>query len=182
MLRVTGRYADAWLPFVISRPIDYARALETVRAAASDAGREPMSITPAVQRAVVTGRNREDVDEALDSVILKSSALAAPADAWARHGAQHPLGADFSGVHDLVPQTIDRQAALSYTAKVPASLMREIIFSGTPNEVLDQVAEWRDHGLRHLNVINGSPLNPRLRKGLAANLPYLRILRGLKKL
>jgi phthiodiolone/phenolphthiodiolone dimycocerosates ketoreductase len=182
MLRTTGRYADAWVPFVLSRPTDYARALETVRAAASNAGRDPMSILPAVQRALVTGRNREDVDEALDSVIMKASALAAPAEAWARHGVQHPMGADFSGVHDLIPQTIDEQTALAYTAKVPASLMKEICFHGTPNDVIDQVAEWRDHGLRYLNVINGSPLNPSLRKSLAAGVPYLKVLRGLKKL
>ena len=85
-------------------------------------------------------------------------------------------------MHDLVPQTIEKQAALAYTGKVPASLMKEITFNGTPDEVIDQVAEWRDHGLRYLNVINGSPLNPRLRKSLAANAPYLKILRRLKKL
>src|SRR5271167_2265124 len=27
MLRITGRYADAWVPFVVSRPTDYARGL-----------------------------------------------------------------------------------------------------------------------------------------------------------
>ena len=182
MLRTTGRYADAWVPFVLSRPTDYARALEAIRAAASDAGRDPMLITPAVNRAVVTGRNRDDVDEALDSDIVKSSALAAPADVWARHGVQHPLGADFSGVQDLVPQTMDKQTALSYTAKVPASLMKELTFNGTPHEVIDQVAEWRDHGLEYLLIINASPLNPSLRKSLAAGAPYLKILRGLKKL
>lgn len=182
MLRATGRYADAWVPFVLSRPTDYARALEAVRAAASDAGRDPMSIIPAVNRAVVTGRKRDDVDEALDSVIMKSSALSAPSDAWARHGVEHPLGGDFSGVQDLLPQTIDKQTALSYTATVPASLMKELTFNGTPDEVIDQVAEWRDHGLRYLMIINGSPLNPRLRKSLAANAPYMKILRRLKKL
>jgi len=182
MLRTAGRYGDAWVPFVVLRPADYARALRTVRDAASDAGRDPMSIIPAAVRTVVTGRNRDDVDEALDSVIMKASALAAPAEAWARHGVQHPLGADFSGVHDLVPQTIEKQTALSYAAKVPASLMREITISGTYNDVIDQVAEWRDHGLRYVVVINGSILNPSLRKGMAATLPYLKILRGLKKL
>ena len=182
MLRASGRYADAWVPFVLSRPSDYARALEVVRAAASDAGRDPMSILPAVQRAVVTGRNRDDVDKALDSVFMKASALAAPAEAWARHGVQHPLGADFSGVHDLIPQTIDEQTALAYTAKVPAALMKEICFHGTAGEVIDQVAEWRDHGLRYLNVINASALNPSLRKSFAAGVPYLQALRGLKKL
>jgi phthiodiolone/phenolphthiodiolone dimycocerosates ketoreductase len=182
MLRATGRYADAWVPFVVSRPGDYARALEAVRAAASDAARDPMSMVPAVNRAVVTGRNRDDVDEALGSVMMKASALAAPADTWARHGAAHPLGANFSGMQDLVPQTIDEQTVLSCTAKVPASLMKELIFNGTADEVIDQVAEWRDHGLRYLLVINAGALNPRLRKGLAANAPFVKILRGLKKL
>jgi phthiodiolone/phenolphthiodiolone dimycocerosates ketoreductase len=166
----------------VVRPTDYARGLEAVRAAASDAGRDPTLITPATQRAVITGRNRDDVEEALESVIIKAWALAAPAEAWARHGVAHPLGADFSGVHDLVPQTIDKQTALSYTAKVPSSLMKEVCFNGTADEVIDQIAEWRDHGLRYLLVINGSQLNPSLRKGMDATLPYLKVLRGLKKL
>jgi phthiodiolone/phenolphthiodiolone dimycocerosates ketoreductase len=182
MLGITGRYADAWMPFVLVRPADYADALAVVRTAASDAGRDPASITPAAVRAVVTGRNRDDVDEALDSVMMKASALAAPAATWTRHGVEHPLGDDFTGVHDLMPQLIDKQSALSYTSQVPASLMKELTFHGTPDEVLDQVAEWRDHGLRYLNVINGSMLNPRLRKGLAATVPQLKVLRGLKKL
>jgi phthiodiolone/phenolphthiodiolone dimycocerosates ketoreductase len=182
MLKISGRYADAWVPFVVSRPADYARGLEAVRAAASDTGRDPGSILPAVQRAVVTGANRDDVDEALDSVFMKASALAAPGETWARHGVEHPMGADFSGVHDLIPQTINEQSALAYTAKVPASLMKEICFHGTPTEVIDQVAEWRDHGLRYLNVISASQLNPRLRKAIAATVPQLKVLRGLKKL
>jgi phthiodiolone/phenolphthiodiolone dimycocerosates ketoreductase len=182
MLRVTGRYADAWVPFILSRSSDYGDALEAVRGAASDAGRDPMSIIPAVVRTVVTGRSRDDVDEALGSVIMRASALAAPAQAWARHGVQHPLGADFSGVQDLVPQTIDQQTALSYAAQVPLPLMKEITFNGTPDEVIDQVADWRDHGLRYLLVINGSMLNPKLRKGSAASLPHMKVLRRLKKL
>ncbi len=140
MLQATGRYADAWVPFVLTRSTDYAQVLETVRAAASDAGRDPMSIMPAVVRAVVTGRNRDDVDEVLDSVMMEASALTAPAEVWARHGAQHPLGADFSGVQDLIPQTIDKQTALSYTAKVPASLVKEIL-TGHPTK---SSTKWRN--------------------------------------
>jgi phthiodiolone/phenolphthiodiolone dimycocerosates ketoreductase len=55
----------------------------------------------------------------------------------------------FSGVRDLVSQTIDDQIALSYTAKISASLMKAICFSGTANDVIDQVAEWSDHCLRY---------------------------------
>ncbi|WP_419197257.1 LLM class flavin-dependent oxidoreductase [Mycolicibacterium austroafricanum] len=182
MLRITGRYGDAWVPFTISRPGDYAASLAAIHESASNAGRDPAAIVPALNRAVVTGRNRDDVDEALNGVLMKSSALAAPAEVWARHGVEHPLGAKFSGVQDLIPQLIDREAALSYTDKVPLSLMKEICFHGTPDDVLDQVAQWRDHGLRYLLVLNGSQLNPRLRKAAAASSPFAKVLRGLRKL
>ncbi len=178
----TGRYADAWIPIVVVRPSDYSRALEAVRSAASDAGRDPMSITPAAVRGIITGRNRDDVEEALESVVVKMTALGVPGEAWARHGVEHPMGADFSGVQDIIPQTMDKQTVLSYAAKVPAALMKEVVFSGTPDEVIDQVAEWRDHGLRYVVLINGSLVNPSLRKTVTAVLPHAKVLRGLKKL
>jgi phthiodiolone/phenolphthiodiolone dimycocerosates ketoreductase len=181
-LRATGRYADAWIPITTVRPSDYARSLEAVRTAASNAGRDPLSITPSAVRGVVTGLNHDDVDEAMDSVILKTTALGIPATDWARHGVEHPLGADFAGVQDVIPQTMSKQDVLSYTSKVPRALMKEVVFSGTPDEVLDQVAEWRDHGLRYLLVINGSLVNPKITKTVAASLPHVKVLRGLRKL
>jgi phthiodiolone/phenolphthiodiolone dimycocerosates ketoreductase len=182
MLRATGRYADAWFPVLVFRPKDYARGLEAVRAAASDAGRDPMSITAANLMVVVTGGSRDDVDEALNSVAMKAFALNIPGETWAGHGVQHPLGADFAGVQDLVPQTFDEQTVLSYTKDVPTSLMKEAFLTGTPDDVIDQAAEWRDHGLRYPVVFNASGLRPSLRKGLAAGANLVRILRGLRKL
>lgn len=60
--------------------------------------------------------------------------------------------------------------------------MKDVVFSGTPDEVIDQVAEWRDHGLRYVVLINGSLVNPSLRKTVTAVLPHAKVLRGLKKL
>ncbi len=47
--------------------------------------------------------------------------------------------------------------------------MKEFFLTGTPGEVVDQAAEWRDNGLRYLVVMNLSILQPSLRNGLAAN-------------
>ena len=182
MLRATGRYADAWFPFATGRPKDYAASLEVVRAAASDAGRDPTSIIPATLLWVVTGRSCDEVDETLGSVALKAFALNAPGEVWARHGASHPLGDDFTGAQDLIPQTLDEQTVLSYTSDVPPSLLKEGLLTGTPAEVIDQAAEWRDHGLRYAVMANASGLQPSLRRGLAASVPFARILRGLRKL
>jgi phthiodiolone/phenolphthiodiolone dimycocerosates ketoreductase len=182
MLRATGRYGDAWLPGFPQRPGEYKQRLEVVRAAASDAGRDPMSITPAAWLFVLTGRTRDDVEEALNSDIAKSFALNVSAEMWARHGVQHPLGEDFSGAQDLIPQTIDEQTVLSYTAQIPVSLLKDAFLTGTPDDVIDQAAQWRDHGVRYIVVCNISTLQPSLRKGLTASIPLATILRRLKKL
>src|ERR1700737_71969 len=182
MLRATGRYADAWLPAIFQRPCEYQQRLEVVRTSASDAGRDPMSTIPAPWLFVITGRTRDDVEEALNSDISKAFALNAPAEFWVRHGVPHPLGADFSGMQDLIPQTMDERTVLSYTAQVPVSLLKEAFLTGTPDDVIEQAAHWRDHGVRYIVVCNLSILQPSLRKGLAASIPLATILRGLKKL
>ena len=141
-----------------------------------------MSITPAAGLFLITGRSRSQVEDAVNSDIAKAFALNIPAQMWAAHGVEHPLGHDFTGAQDLMPQTLDEQTVLSYTARVPASLMKEFFLTGTPQEVVDQVAHWRDRGLRYLVVMNLSILQPSLRSGLEANAPFVRILRALKKL
>jgi phthiodiolone/phenolphthiodiolone dimycocerosates ketoreductase len=132
MLRAAGRYADAWYPEAALRPQDYARGLQAVRTAASDTGRNPLAIIPAAGLFVITGRSRSEVDEALNSDIAKAFALSIPAEMWAAHRAQHPLGQQFTGAQDLIPQTIDKHTVLSYTAQVPVSLMKEFFLTGTP--------------------------------------------------
>lgn len=183
MLRATGHYADAWFPAqVAGGPQGYARGLEAVRTAASDAGRDPTSITPAIWLFVVTGQSRDEVDETLCSDAARTFALNAPAELWASHGVEHPIGADFSGAQDFLPQTLDEETVLSYARQVPPSLMKDTVLNGTPEEVIEQAAEWRDNGLRYLVVANVSMLQPSLRKSLAAAAPFFKILRGLKKL
>ncbi len=182
MLRATGRYGDAWFPAFPHRPEDYGQRLEIVRAAASDAGRDPAAVLPAVEFLVVTGPSRRAVDDALNSPVLKSLALTASDEVFARHGACHPLGQGFSGSQDLVPHAFNEQTALSYARQVPPPVMREVFLSGTPDEVIDQAAQWRDRGARYVVVADVSSLQRSLRGGLAAMRPFARILRGLKKL
>ncbi|HWF70055.1 MAG TPA: LLM class flavin-dependent oxidoreductase [Mycobacterium sp.] len=182
MLRAAGRYGDAYFPGFPHRPVDYKQRLDVVRSAASDVGRDPLSIIPALGLFVVTGRTRDDVDEALDSEVLRVFGLNASDEVFARHGAQHPLGAGFAGAQDLVPYGMDEQTALSHLAAIPSSLVREVLLNGTPDEVIDQAAEWRDCGVRYMVLINLSFFQRSLRNGLAAVMPFNKIVRGLKKL
>ncbi|SOX56482.1 LLM class flavin-dependent oxidoreductase [Mycobacterium ahvazicum] len=182
MLRAAGRYADAYYPSFAHLPEDYTQRLDVVRSAASDAGRDPLSILPALQVFVVTGRSRDDVDEALDSEVVRAFGLNAPDDVFVRHGAQHPLGAGFAGAQDLVPHGWDEQTALSHQAKIPPPVLREFLLNGTPDEIIETVAHWRDAGVRYLVMSNVSLLQRSLRKGLASVMPFRKVVSGLKKL
>ncbi len=182
MLRATGRYGDAWFPAFPHRPEDYGQRLGVVRGAASDAGRDPMAVLPAVEFLVVTGPSAGAVDDALNSPVLKALSLTASDEVYARHGACHPLGQGFSGSQDLVPHAFDEQTALSYAAEVPRPVMREVFLSGTPDEVIDQAAQWRDRGARHMVVADVSALQRSLLGGLYAMRSFGKVLRGLRKL
>jgi phthiodiolone/phenolphthiodiolone dimycocerosates ketoreductase len=182
MLRAVGRYADGFLPAYAQRPEDYAQRLETVRSAASDAGRDPMAIVPAMWLPVITGNSRQAVDEALDSELIRIGALNFPDEMFARHGAQHPLGQNFSGGQDILPHDIDEQTALGYIDQIPLAVMLDATLNGPPQEVLEQAAQWRDHGVRYLVLSNVSPLQRSLRKGLASARHFTTVIRGLKRL
>jgi phthiodiolone/phenolphthiodiolone dimycocerosates ketoreductase len=65
----------------------------------------------------------------------------------------HPLGVGFAGAQDILPQDWDEQAA-----------------------------EWRDCGVRHVVLLHGSVMQRSLRNGLASMAPFIKIMRGLRKL
>jgi phthiodiolone/phenolphthiodiolone dimycocerosates ketoreductase len=182
MLRAVGRYGDGFFPGFPHSPQEYARRLDIVRSAASDAGRDPMSIVPALWLFVVTGRTAAQVDEALNSELIKAVGLTAPDEFFTQHGGQHPLGVGFSGAQDILPQEWDEQTALSYTKRVPTELLRSMLLVGTPDDALEQAAEWRDAGARYLVLANVTSLQRSTRRGLLAGPAFFNIVRGIKKL
>ena len=182
MLRVAGRYGDGFFPGFPHRPKDYVQRLDAVRSAASDAGRDPAVITPALLIFVVPGSDQEDVAEALDSEILKSFAMNASDEVFGRHGLQHPMGSGFSGAQDILPHGIDEATALSHTALVPESMLREIMLTGTPDQIVEQAAQWRDCGVRYMVMVNMAMMQRSLRKGVASAAPFMKAVRGVRRL
>jgi len=57
-----------------------------------------------------------------------------------RRGVAHPLGDDFTGSQDVIPQILDEESLLSYTSNVPLSLLKDACLQGTPDEIVDQLA------------------------------------------
>ncbi|CRZ17917.1 hypothetical protein [Mycolicibacterium neworleansense] len=60
--------------------------------------------------------------------------------------------------------------------------MRDMGLIGTPAEILDRVAEWRDCGVRHLVMTNAGLMQRSLRRGVATVPSFYRVVRGIKKL
>ena len=108
--------------------------------------------------------------------------LLAPAAEWERHGARHPMGDDFGRFQDIIPQVLDEETVLSYTADVPPSLLRSCLLNGTPDDIVDQVAEWRDFGLQYGVFANASFLQASVKNSLGAAAPFVQLLRKLRKL
>jgi phthiodiolone/phenolphthiodiolone dimycocerosates ketoreductase len=182
MRRAAGRFGDAWFPGVTMEPGEYGEQLAGIRDVASDAGRDPRSVKAAKYFFVVTSTSANVVDEILAAPVVKSYALCAPSAYWKRHGSEHPLGAGFSGVQDLLPQTMDADTALAAVGQVPASLIREFTLAGTPAQILEQLAEWRHEGLTYPVLLNMGLLQPSLATGIASNLAFMRLLGGIRKL
>jgi phthiodiolone/phenolphthiodiolone dimycocerosates ketoreductase len=65
---------------------------------------------------------------------------------------------------------------------VPRSLLEELFAVGTPAEVIDQLADFRDHGMRHVVLGNAGAIQPSLRKSAATMLPFVKVARGLRRL
>lgn len=182
MRRAAGRYGDAWFPGVTMDAREYGEHLAGIRDVAADAGRDPHAIKAAKYFFVVTAHSSDVVDEILESPVVKSYALCAPSEYWAKHGAEHPMGPDFTGVVELVPHMMDERTALDHASKVPASLIRNFVLAGTPSEVLDQLAEWRDHGMAYPLMLNMGMLQPSLATGLLTYATYTQMLRRIRKL
>jgi phthiodiolone/phenolphthiodiolone dimycocerosates ketoreductase len=182
MRRAAGRYADVWFPGLTMDPVEYGEQLAGVRDAAADAGRDPEAILGAKYFFVVTARSASVVEEILEAAAVRSYALCAPSHYWERHGAEHPIGAAFSGVQDLMPQTLDERTALDYTRRVPDALIRDFVLAGTPSEILEQLADWREQGMSYAVLLSMGLLQPSLSTGLLTMAAYAQVLRGIARL
>lgn len=182
MRRTAGRYADAWFPGVTMDAREYGEHLAGIRDVAADVGRDPNAIQAAKYFFVVTAHSSSVVDEILESPVVKSYALCAPSEYWERHGAEHPMGPGFTGVTDLVPHMMDEREALDAASKVPASLIRNFVLAGTPSQILDQLAEWRDHGMQYPLLLNMGMLQPSVPTGVLTYAAYTQMLLGIRRL
>lgn len=181
MLELAGRYGDGWYPTTIVSPREYADKLAEVRRAATEAGREPATITPALHRFMVVASTESEARAMLRNKAIRSLALMAPADVWRRAGSVHPFGEHFNALVDFIPDRYDRQAIDDAIATVPDALVEEgPLLWGSIQQVVTRLRAFGHAGLGHvvLAPVSGLVSQQAALYGLWAVGRIARALRG----
>ena len=150
MLRLTGRYGDGWYPIGLLSPEEYAAKLEIVRGAAREAGRDPNAITPSLQPYVIVARTEQEARQMMDTKVIRYFGLLVPAASWQRLGLTHPLGDDFRGFLDFLPERYGRAELEAAIAKVPTEIADAGLIWGTPAQVAARLRAFGEAGMRHV--------------------------------
>jgi phthiodiolone/phenolphthiodiolone dimycocerosates ketoreductase len=159
MLGVTGRYGDGWFPTKKMTPAEYRTSLARVYAAAAEAGRNVDRFEAALQIQLVLGRDRRSaIDGMLRIPAAGAMTMLLPGALWAKHGLQHPLGNDFEGFPDFVPEEITPAQIDAARRQATPELLGEGIVAGNVNEVVAEVRALVEAGLRHVVIWNLGPL------------------------
>jgi phthiodiolone/phenolphthiodiolone dimycocerosates ketoreductase len=159
MLALTGRYADGWYPTLKMKPDEYRAKLERIRASAAEHGRDVRAFEPGSQMQVVVGRDRKTVLEQLAaSKVTGAMSMLMPGAAWRSHGLRHPLGDDFEGFPDFVPEEVTPQQIEDAHRQVTPALLGDGISAGSPREIAADVQALVHAGLRHVILWNLTPL------------------------
>jgi phthiodiolone/phenolphthiodiolone dimycocerosates ketoreductase len=150
MLALVGRYGDGWCPTpAVASPGEYADKLAVIRAAAQQAGRDPLAITPSLERYVfVAGTSRE-----AEAMVLSNTGrfftLLAPASLWRQFGREHPLSIQ-RGFVDAVLEGYDRAQLEAALKAVPDEMLLQVLTHGTPTQIIEELGGFADAGMRHV--------------------------------
>jgi len=155
MLRLTGRFADGWLPGQKVSADEYGKRLGIIRRAAADAGRGGERFTATHTMLVALGDSREQVlERAMKSRFCAAMALGAPAAAWRAHGCTHPLGDAHGGFLDLVPTRVTAAQVDRAAATMTPELLLTLLYAGNVRQICAEVAPLVEAGCGHFIIAN----------------------------
>jgi len=155
MLGLTGRYADGWYPTMKMTPADYAERLGRIRAGAADARRDFSRFEPALQIQLALGDDRRSMLDRLCKLPPAGAlAMLLPGSLWTKHGLRHPLGADYEGFPQFVPEEVTRAQIDDALRQVTPELLGDGVYAGTVDDVVRDLRPLVDAGLRHVVIWN----------------------------
>ena len=154
MLRLTGEYADGWIPFEVSSAGEYSQMKQMVREYARAAGRHCPEA--GLFAYAILGESREQLHEQFENEPLaKLFALAScPSRDWERHGLKHPISAQSRAYIDYIPHDHDPVFLRNIATDIPIEVLEEKVLLGSPHEIAQRVQEFADAGCEHFIMFN----------------------------
>ncbi len=176
--RLTGRYADGWLPTAWIPPESYGRLRSEMAAQAMAAGRPaPES---GLNAFVALGESRRRLREQFEAEPLgKLWALGYLREQFERHGLDHPLGARGAGMSELVLQEVDPDRLRGLAPAIPFEVLEDGLMLGSAEEVAERIRSYADQGCEHVvlfdltGVLVGGMAEIQARRGELARLRAL---------
>jgi phthiodiolone/phenolphthiodiolone dimycocerosates ketoreductase len=149
VLDAAARFGDGWLPSSLS-PRTYADKLSTLRNLAEGYGRDPGAIRAAMFTWAVLASSREESARLLEEPLVRAAALYRGQNAFARHGAAHPLGEEDPPRY--LPTRIEPERAQAVIDRIPTSLVADSVLTGSLEEVVERIGAYEKAGVEHLIV------------------------------
>ncbi|MFE9322588.1 LLM class flavin-dependent oxidoreductase [Nocardia sp. NPDC052278] len=191
-LEIVGRYADGLLTNLPGMchggPEQLARDIAVVRESAERAGRDPDKLRFAASVLTLMADSDDELNRLAATSILRWNTIvygAVSGAEWQQFGYRHPLGDDWGYAKNLVPERMPTQLFNDAVGAVPVEAVRRLgHFSGTPDQVAEQIEPYIEAGLDYAFLVEHAPLaDPSTVATSATNLADLTArLRGGKGL
>jgi phthiodiolone/phenolphthiodiolone dimycocerosates ketoreductase len=114
---------------------------------------------PALQIQLALGKSRTAVLEGMLRLPAAGAlAMLMPGAVWRKHGLRHPLGEEYEGFAQFVPEEVTAGQIEDARRQATPELLAEGATAGSVEEVLDEIRPLVGAGLRHLVMWNIGPL------------------------
>lgn len=148
MLRLTGQYADGWLPAWRMAPADYAASREIIAGHADTAERAMPEC--ALFAPILVGESREHIAEMFErQPLAKLATLFTSGEQWQQYGLEHPAGADSRGMIDVIPHVLNAERLREIAPRIPMGLVDDYLYCGSALEIAEQLEPYARAGVEH---------------------------------
>jgi phthiodiolone/phenolphthiodiolone dimycocerosates ketoreductase len=154
MLEITGRWADGWIPMLMS-PSEYGFSLAQVHEARRNSGRRG-SFEAAMWTFVCYGDSKAECQNLFESPMFRTLALLLPASVFESFGIPHPLGQRSNGLKSFVPTWLSAEEMLNAAMAVPPELVGRVVLHGSVDEIADELEGLHRAGCQTVCLANVS--------------------------
>ncbi len=158
LLELVGIYGTGWLPVLPTTASHYAQRLAVAQRAAMNADRDPAAIVPGIYLYAVIHEDHDVAAKALEGLLLRVQALAGNSELFRQAGLEHPLGPEFAGLRDFIPEWLPATTVRDAANELPVEGAQHFVVHGTPAEIVAHLQPFVDVGVRRVVLDNLLPL------------------------